>query len=110
MKEEVDVINQTLPATPAREKTAVIQEWMSALLYKMERYKTEHSKLIKEAMTLLELALWKANLDENESGGSGVPFQDQVIMTRGRVKRARKERCVTSGATIVITNVLPFLV
>lgn len=110
MKEEVDVINQTLPATPAREKTAVIQQWMSALLYKMERYKTEHSKLIKEAMTLLELALWKANLDENESGGSGVPFQDQVIMTRGRVKRARKERCVTSGATIVITNVLPFLV
>ena len=60
-------------------------------------------------MTLLELALWKANLDKNEFI-TGVTSQDGgVMVTRGRRKRARKERCITSGAGIIIKNVLPFL-
>ena len=75
----------------------------------MEHYKTQHNTLLKEATTLLELALWKAKLDDNQADGDGVPHQDGVRVTRGRVKRARKERCVTSGASIVIKNVLPFL-
>jgi hypothetical protein len=66
---------------------------------------------VKEAVTLLELALWKANLEESEC--TGVPTQDQegVKATRRQLKRARKERCITSGASIVIVikNVLPFL-
>ena len=72
----------------------------------MEHYKTEHRLLVKEATTLLELALWKANLDETESG---VPSQEGVRVTRRQVKRARKERYITSGAGIIIKNVLPFL-
>jgi hypothetical protein len=55
-------------------------------------------------MTLLELALWKANLHDDVAAA-----QDGVRVTRGRVKRARKDRCITSGASIVIKNVLPFL-
>ena len=54
-------------------------------------------------MSLLELALWKANLDV------GTLEQEGVRTTRGQRKRARKERSVTSGASIVIKNVLPFL-
>ena len=54
-------------------------------------------------MTQLELAVWKANLDEEEDdhleGG-----RDRID-TRGR----RNERRITSGADIVIRNVLPFL-
>jgi len=61
---------------------------------------------LKETITLLELALWKANLDENSGG---LLEQEGVRTTRGQRKRARKERCVTSGASIVIKNVLPFL-
>jgi hypothetical protein len=72
----------------------------------MEHYRTEHQTLLNEAMTLLELALWKANLRENEAGYA---TQDGVRVTRGERKRKRNDRCITSGASIVIKNVLPFL-
>ncbi len=108
MKEEIDRINQTLPRyhTWDREKIPAIWGWRDEVLNRLEHYKAEHTLLVKEAMTLLELALWKANLDETESG---VPSQEGVIVTRRQVKRARKERCITSGAGIIIKNVLPFL-
>jgi hypothetical protein len=106
---EIERINQTLPNTGAYVKTQAIQQWMRSLFQKIEHYKTEHRILVKESMTLLELALWKANLDKNEFI-TGVTSQDDgVRVTRGRRKRARKERCITSGAGIIIKNVLPFL-
>jgi hypothetical protein len=117
MKEEIGRINQTLPGVSGQgkfsaaiqqwndEKTKAIQQWLDRVLDRMEHYKTEHRVLLKEATTLLELALWKANLEEN-----GVDLEG-VRVTRGRrqIKRARKERCITSGAGIIIKNVLPFL-
>ncbi len=103
MNEEIDRINQTLPDTYTVEKAAAIQRWIRSVLDKMEHYKAEHQELLKDAMTLLELALWKANLDENNVDLEG------VRVTRRQVKRARKERCITSGAGIIIKNVLPFL-
>jgi hypothetical protein len=103
MKEEIDRINQTLPGIPASEKTAAIQQWIRSVIGRVEHYETEHRLLVKEASTLLELALWKANLDENDVDLEG------VRATRRKVKRARKERCITSGAGIIIKNVLPFL-
>ena len=72
----------------------------------LDWYKDEHIILLKEATTLLELALWKANLDD-DNGCEGE--REGVRTTRSRRKRARKEICVTSGASIVIKNVLPFL-
>jgi hypothetical protein len=104
-KEAIDSINQTLPETPRRKANA-INQWIRSVIDKMEHYKAEHQIVLKEAMTLLELALWKANLDETESG---VPSQEGARVTRRQVKRARKERCITSGAGIIIKNVLPFL-
>jgi len=60
---------------------------------------------LKEHMTLLELGIWKAKLDEKEEE-----------FLEGRAKRAevdvesmRKEKRIKSGASIVIKNVLPFL-
>ena len=102
--EEINRINQVLPDT--EEKTAEIQQWMSSVVSRLNHYKAQHKALLKEATTLLELALWKANLDDNEGG---IIEQEGVRTTRGRRKRARKEICVTSGGSIVIKNVLPFL-
>jgi hypothetical protein len=99
MKEEIDSINQTLPEIPAREKTVRIQRWIRSTIDRMEHYKAEHQILLKEAMTLLELALWKAKLEGNRSN----------IDTES-VEVVRKQHRVTCGANIVIKNVLPFLV
>ena len=103
MKKEIGRINQNLRWIPSYEKTSAIQQRIRSVLDKMEHYKTEHKVLVKEATTLLELALWKANLEENDVDLEG------VRVTRRQVKRARKERCITAGADIIIKNVLPFL-
>ena len=105
MKGEINGINQLLPNTYSRQITQVIQQWMSAVISRLNHYKTEHHKLLKEATTLLELALWKANLENKE----GDVLEKEGVRTRRQRKRARKEISVTSGASIVIKNVLPFL-
>eukprot|EP00985_Skeletonema_marinoi_P013198 scaffold6520_cov140-Skeletonema_marinoi.AAC.2 len=105
MMDEINRINQVLPVN-FREKTAAIQLWIQSAISQLDHYKAEHKALLKEATTLLELALWKANLDDNEGG---LIHKEGVRITRGRRKRARKEICVTSGASIVIKNVLSFL-
>jgi predicted NAD-dependent protein-ADP-ribosyltransferase YbiA (DUF1768 family) len=73
----------------------------------IEHYKSEHYISLKEAMSLLELALWKANLDDNV--GDDAAAREGRRVTRRQRKRARKDRCITSGASVVIKNVLPFL-
>jgi hypothetical protein len=109
MNDLVDSINQQLPIpnTPTAEKTTVIRQWMERVIQRIDHYKSEHYALLKEAMSLLELALWKANLDDNM--GYDAAAQEGVTVARGQRKRARKDRCITSGASVVIKNVLPFL-
>ena len=100
MMGEINRINQELP-TLRRGKTAKVRQWMRSTFRQFNHYKGEHQQLLKEATTLLELALWKTKLDDNG--------EDEVGKSGSR-KRARKEIYVTSGASIVIKNVLPFLV
>jgi hypothetical protein len=106
MQEEIDRINQTLPNT--RSAATAIQQWIGSVLQTMEHYKTEHKMLVKEAMTLLELALWKAKLlnetDEMKCNVDGVTKKARID-----AEAARREHRVTCGASIVIKNVLPFL-
>jgi hypothetical protein len=107
INEEIGRINQLLPKTPHREKTDSICRWIRSVLRRIEHYKAEHNRLLKEATTLLELALWKAKLDDEKDdddtkGGS----------TEGAIqveKSGRNGRRIISGASIVIENVLPFL-
>ena len=105
MIEEINRINQILPNTPADDKTNEIQQWMEPLLDKLDHYKAEHCRYVKEGITLLELALWKAKLVE----------KDYNFVEGGRKKAkvgaesAREEKRITCGADIVIKNVLPFL-
>ena len=107
MNEEVDRINRELPNTHMDEKTDSIRLWVRSVFNRMDHYKAEHNRLLKEHMTLLELAIWKAKLDENE---------DDSILNVQTAKRAkideestREEKRITSGADIIIKNVLPFL-
>ena len=119
MKEEIDQINQTLPGIPEKipeiphQKTTAIQSWIRSVLCGMEHYKAEHNALVKEAMTLLELALWKAKLDEEfgfeEALSKEVSESNTAKKAKIDMKAARQEQRITSGANIVIKNVLPFL-
>ncbi len=108
MEGEIDRINQTLPNTESSEKTEAIQEWVTRVLGRMKYFKTEHLILLKEAMTLLELALWKAKLlHEVDEKKCSV----EIITKEAKpdTESARKKLRVTCGASIVIKNVLPFL-
>ena len=105
MTEEINRINKVLPTITAG-KTEAIQQWMDSVINLLDHYKAEHNNLLKEATTLLELALWKANIGDN--GGERLS-REGVRTTRGGQKRARKGICVKSGADVVIKNVLPFL-
>ncbi len=110
MEQEIDSINQNLPNIRVLfgwGKGQEIQEWIRRVLFRMEHYKSEHKVLVKEAMTLLELALWKANLHDDV--GDDAAAQEGIRVTRGRRNRKRKDKYITSGASIVIKNVLPFL-
>ena len=106
MTGEINRINQSLPTITDEGKTEAIQQWMESVLRRLDHYKAEHHNLLKEATTLLELALWKTNLCDN----GGDRLESKVFRTtRGSRKRARTEICVKSGADVVIKNVLPFL-
>ena len=107
VKDEIDRINRDLPNTATEEKTRAIQYWMERVLERIEHYKSEHYLLLKEFTTLLELALWKVNLDDNV--GYDAAAREGIRVTRGQRKRAKKDISITSGASIVIKNVLPFL-
>jgi hypothetical protein len=60
---EINLINRILPNIPANEKTSVIKGWISSDVHKIEHYKGEQRKLLKEATIIFELALWKAKND-----------------------------------------------
>ena len=107
MKAEINRINEVLPETGAWTKTAVIQEWMRAVSRQINHYKTEHKKILKEATTLLELALWKAKSDENEEKESVEETKAKRLKPDTQSERTTQR--ITSGASIVIKNVLPFL-
>ena len=113
MNDEIDRINQFLSTFSAEYKTMVIQDWIEEVLERMEFFKSEHCTLLKEAMTLLELALWKAKLDgiDEIEEGEIVEQPAKKVKTHGLKDETdeRQEKRITSGASIVIKNVLPFL-
>ena len=98
---EINRINQVLPNTPANEKAEEIRQWMNSVIDKMDHYKAEHCRYVREGITLLELALWKAKLDEKEEHVAEVSKLDE--------ESARRYKRMTCGADMVINNVLPFL-
>ena len=105
MNTEIDRINHVLPNTPADGKTEEIRQWMELVLDKMDHYKSEHCRYVKEGTILLELALWKAKLGEKEDNCE----EGKTKKAKVDAESARKDRRITCGADMVIKNVLPFL-
>ena len=101
---EINQINQVLPNT-RYEKTNEIQRWMEMVLDKLDHYKAEHYRHVKEGVSLLELALWKSKLDEKEESCS----EEGKTKVKEDAEIYRRDKRVTCGADIVIKNVLPFL-
>jgi 5S rRNA maturation endonuclease (ribonuclease M5) len=108
MNEEIQRINQILPSTDPDDKTDAIRQWIQSVLDKIEHYKSEHRAILREATTRLELALWDVKLDKDKEGKHSM---EEATAGKAKidVEEARKEARITSGADIVIKNVLPFL-
>ena len=88
------------------------------MIGKTEHYKTEHRVLLKEATTLLELALWKAQLHWGEEGDNNMvgdeketDFEEVQLAKKAKMDPdcKRQGARVTCGADVVIKNVMPFL-
>jgi len=97
MNQEIVRINQVLPNTHPNEMIEEIKQWIRSVINRIEHYKAEHYALLKEDMTQLELAVWKAKLDEKE--------EDDWMTVRAKKTKKR----ITCGSDIIISNVLPFL-
>jgi hypothetical protein len=65
--------------------------------------------LLKEAMTLLELALWKAKLLDEKEEAHFLGEKRPKKKTKTDNEAGRNEQRIIPGASIVIKNVLPFL-
>jgi len=110
MNERINQINHDLPNTPSYRKSSVIREWIESIDSRMRYYKFEHYRLLQEATTLLELALWKAKLDEDDKKNMPDDFsKGKANIATTNVDDERKYNRITSGASIVIKNILPFL-
>ena len=95
MNGSINRINQVLPSTLANEKTGEIKSII------------DHYVHVKEGITLLELALWKAKLDEKENNSEELRTKKADV--DAEIECARNEKRITCGADIVIKNLLPFL-
>ena len=128
MKDEINQINLDLPHISRYEKTRFIHQWMQRVIERITHYKSEHYALLKKAMALLELALWKNELektkkddddDEEHSLDEKQPAKKaKIIADHGEASRAKEETVVdaakqkarvTCGASIIIPHVLSFL-
>ena len=96
MNEEIDRINHLLPTLTPDLKTIEIQRWIESVLERINHFKAEHRRLLVEAATQIELALWSAKLEEEHVSGTD--------------EEQRAERRVSCGSAIIIPNVLAFLV
>ena len=114
MTAEINRINQVLPNTPTDDKTVLIErddktvlikQWMDTVIDKMDHYKAEHYRYVKEGITLLELALWKAKLGDKEYNS----VERRTKKAKVDVESYRRDKRITCGADTVIKNVLPFL-
>ena len=126
MKAEIDQINQDLPLSRVRgvDKTTAIQEWMQSVLDSTEQYKVAHYAMLKECMSVLEVAVWRANIVEAEkereidnkkkkavAATSSVSLEE-ILSETLKIDNEWSFRQAQLGGSIevVIQNVLPYLI
>mmetsp|Transcript_30641 Transcript_30641/g.46330 ORF Transcript_30641/g.46330 Transcript_30641/m.46330 type:complete len:165 (+) Transcript_30641:148-642(+) len=108
MNQQINRVNLTLPTVPAGSKTTFIQDWIVSTHRRFNHCKKEHYKLLKEATTLLELALWKSIIEVNANSSIEVNPKKKAKIDD---MASRTKQRIASGAamSIVIKNVFPFL-
>lgn len=99
---EIDNDNQIIPEARGERKSKTISRWFRRTCGRLEYYKAMHKMVVNEGLAIIDLALWTANLQSH-------PLRREEERTRGRRKRARTERKVTSNAAVVLQNALQFL-
>eukprot|EP00985_Skeletonema_marinoi_P027932 scaffold23570_cov104-Skeletonema_marinoi.AAC.1 len=126
MKAEIDRINQDLPLSSVRgvDKTTAIQEWMQSVLDSTEQYKVAHYAMLKECMSVLELAVWMSNIVEAEKergidnkkkkkavAATPSVSLEEILSETLKIDNEWSFRQAQRGGSIevVIQNVLPYL-
>ncbi len=111
MNDEIQRIHQILPGTTQcrNSKANVIRQWIRSVIRKIDHYKAEHRAILKEATTSLELALWDAKLENGKEDKHSLEEPTAAKKAKIDVEGSRKDARITSGADIVIKNVLSFL-
>lgn len=66
LNQQIHRLNLSLLHVPAGSKTTSIQDWIVSTHRRFKHYTKGHNNLLKEATTLLELALWKAMLEGSD--------------------------------------------
>jgi hypothetical protein len=79
---------------------------MSSICYKLVHFEDELPKL-KDATTILELALWKNRINENNSQHTTIGRRKKIKTGNASIRRQCR---VTCGADVVIGHVLPYLI
>jgi hypothetical protein len=115
-------IGTSLKQYRSDDKTVAIILWIGRVIYRIKRYKSKHYTLLKlkEDMTLLELVLWKAKLNEFEEDDEisdlcALLEEDMTLEHSHRddnlpnVVDDRQEARVTCGADVIIPRVFSFL-
>ena len=77
MNDKIDSINELLPLP--EHKTMTLFIWLQHVQVDIDYYKLEHNKLLKESLSLLELALWKIKLHEIGKSMLEVPTKKAKI-------------------------------
>lgn len=62
------------------------------MLRRMEHFKTEHYILVREAMTILNLAVWKAMIDMNQDEDDSSQRAERAKKVKMDMKAMRRER------------------
>ena len=82
------------------------ERWHNETLIKLEYYESEYQKL-KESTSLLELALWKMNIEASDTDNCVAMGDNKKLKID--VSDFRPQCCISCGADYVIYNVWPYL-
>ena len=93
-----DVINKVMSPDFKMPYDVVEGTWLNDIKSKLNQYEDEYSKL-KEATSLIELALWKMELNDQSTKGR----------LNKKMKIHRDQYRISCGADIIIQHVLPYL-
>jgi hypothetical protein len=96
IQDKVNLFNRFLPTIPSNLKTRALQQCIESVTDKIKFYKSQHNQLLKQAATVLELALWKAQMEKEM-------VQHLDVSHRADCRYVCK-------SDVVIANVMSFLV